>query len=489
MDPRLPTGDNSDPATESRKEPERVQAESFEGGDDDLQGPSPIMKIPLEIMTKIFIICRNNTWHDDDTYPNILDAFQAPLVLCTICRNWRTVARGTPRLWDVVCLITTDLVSNEKMAVIRELFGLSGSLLLTVEVVTKVTTRRVPGNGNTEFWHRIWELRDRLEHLRVYIGSQDVVASSLPPPTELPKLQSLGIIISGPSSEASPVLPAVLGLFREARSLRALDLHDSIEPQIIPHIFTSAVFPWQQLTTLKSSLSVTTIVARDILRLCRGLEICTLELLEPVDIHQQAPACVLDRMRSLKLGATSDIPFIGFFDSLAFPSLESLTLDMFPVPSPSLLQLHERSQFRLKSLHIDNPGWRSDEILQFLRLQATVETLSLFQCDESGTLFKSFTYRGATSSAPLTLPRLTKLQFAEYYGAVRRFAVPDPTPGPAAAEMAESLLQYPGDRNLCFPLLEPVRLDLRGLKFPDDIEDRLATVCSAGYAIVEDEEE
>ncbi|KAJ7826476.1 hypothetical protein B0H14DRAFT_2595798 [Mycena olivaceomarginata] len=158
-------------------------------------------------------------------------------------------------------------------------------------------------------------------------------------------------------------------------------------------------------------------------------------------------------------------------------------LGYFQVPINSLLRLHERSPFHLKSLKISCPRFTPDEVIQFLRLQPCLETICLYQCDESGDLFRAFTYRGATGSAQLTLLRLTRLEFCENYRVTRWHEVTDPTPGPAVAEFAESLVEYPGDHNPCFPLLGPVHLYLDGIEFPDNVEDRLASVCSAGYLI------
>ncbi|KAJ7337593.1 hypothetical protein DFH08DRAFT_256372 [Mycena albidolilacea] len=455
-----------------------------DGSNRDARGPSPMMKIPLEITTQIFIVCKDNVLDDRYKAPtkhSILDVRRAPLLLCHVCSQWRTVAQGTPRLWNFVCLLTQDVVSDRKILAIRALLGLSKSLLLTVEVVSRrpVFTR----SRNTEFLHRMWEFHHRLENIRIDVYSYDVAPNSLPPPTVLAHLQSLSIYIIEDTPDV--VFPTLLGLFRLSPSLRALELEASnyvIYIDIPSLIFTPDFFPWQQLTRLKSLLNITTITARDVLYLCRGLEVCELGSIKSGDVPGEAP-WIHDQMRSLKLRTLRDIPFTGFFDSLAFPCLENLTLGYFQVPINSLLRLHERSPFHLKSLKISCPRFTPDEVIQFLRLQPCLETICLSQCDESGDLFRAFTYRGATGSAQFTLLRLTRLEFCENYRETRWYEVTDPTPGPAVAEFAESLVEYPGDHNPCFPLLGPVHLYLDGIEFPDDVEDRLASVCSAGYLI------
>ncbi|KAF8157658.1 hypothetical protein K438DRAFT_1986445 [Mycena galopus ATCC 62051] len=450
------------------------------------------MKIPLEITTEIFIVCRDDILDDrHHKYPtehSILNVRRAPLLLCHVCSQWRAVAQSTPRLWDTVCLLTQEVVSDRKILGIQALLGLSRNLPLTVQVVTRRPFGPFPWTRTTHFLHRMWEFRHRLENLSINISSFEVVQNSLPPPAVLAHLHPLSIHIMESSNDV--VLPAVLGLFRTSPSLRALEVQASdhaIYVDIPSLIFTPNFFPWQQLTRLKSFLHITTIVARDILYLCRGLEMCELTNIKSANHDAQEP-WIHDHLRSLRLRTIRDIPFTGFFDSLAFPRLENLALEYFHVPITSLLQLHGRSHFHLRSLKISCPRFTPDEVVQFLRLLPHLETIALAQCDESGDLFRAFMYRGVTGPAHLTLPRLTRLELQENYRFPRWHEVTDPNPGPAVAELAESLVQYPGDHNLCFPLLGPVHLYLDGPEFPDDVEDCLAAVCSAGYLVDHDAE-
>lgn len=51
----------------------------------------------MEILSNIFVLCLPDCAEK-------LDFRQAPLVLTHVCREWRMVAQGTPRLWTNVCL-------------------------------------------------------------------------------------------------------------------------------------------------------------------------------------------------------------------------------------------------------------------------------------------------------------------------------------------------------------------------------------------------
>ncbi|KAJ6592639.1 hypothetical protein B0H19DRAFT_1245485 [Mycena capillaripes] len=409
------------------------------------------LKIPIEILIEISIICRDD---DNSTYSkSILSSRHAPLLLCRIFSTWRTVALNIPRLWDTLFLPTEALVSTVKMPAIRTLFGLSQNLPLSVTIGTSLLYPAV--RNNSEFLHRIWEFHHRLEYLHIDISSYDVPLGSIPPPTTLSLLQSLHIQLREESTR--PALPKVLALFRNAPTLQILGLQSSFRTSLISHVFTPDFFPWHQLTTLTSFVPITTTTARNILRQCRALRTCDLSDIEPSDVRQQAPTCILDQMRSLTLCTTDDLPFSGFFESLAFPNLEVLLLQLFMVPAHSFLALQERSQFQLKDLKIHFCTLTPEEIVYLLRLQPQLELLNLTQCDASGELFKAFTYRGgAVSCSSLALLHLTEVEFEEEYRHGNAI------PGNAAADMVESLLQYRGSASPFFPSLSHLHLRLSG---------------------------
>ncbi|KAJ7722226.1 hypothetical protein DFH07DRAFT_293405 [Mycena maculata] len=360
----------------------------------ELNRPSRIETIPLEILTRIFSICRDDVWLRDPRDPeeddgdenkidpkSVFDPRVAPMLLGRVCPSFRQAALQTPLLWDNVTFTTYDLVSTGRLPGIQTILARSGNLPLTIHFSTLSTgsEQAVLKNGTAQFLQRVWEFHPRFEHLTFFIPCTDVQLDSLPAPTTLPLLRSLDIEINE-ISETSPSLPALLRVFEDAPLLRSLTLYDGSSLDATSHIFHPDFFPWHQLTKLTSHISLTTTTARDILRHCHGLETCELGNLEPVHILHQPPLCILNQMRSLKLSATNDLPFIGFFDSLAFPRLESLTLDNFTVPGHSLLELHGRSQSQIERLALDSLRLTADEIIQLLRLTPSLQMFSFDRC-------------------------------------------------------------------------------------------------------------
>ncbi|KAJ7475611.1 hypothetical protein B0H11DRAFT_2235317 [Mycena galericulata] len=247
------------------------------------------------------------------------------------------------------------------------------------------------------------------------------------------------------------------------------------------HIFRPDFFPWHQLTELTSSMSVTTTTALDILRHCHRLQICRLRDLEPVDVLHQPPLCILNEMRTLDLSADSDLPFIGFLDSLAFPLLNKLILECFSLRGDSLLGLQRRSQSPIHLLAIESLRLTADEIIRLLHLMPSLETFFVTYSHCVGNIFAALTYRGDPT---LVLPNLHELAVQEDSGLLSWMTdADDGADGVAVVEMAESLERYPGPLNVCLPSIRSVELHLVGPKFSPALEARLAAVCRTGCVV------
>ncbi|KAJ7670733.1 hypothetical protein DFH06DRAFT_141185 [Mycena polygramma] len=65
---------------------------------------SPIRRIPPEILSAVFLLCRNNSLQLDDY--SIADPREAPIVLGQVSSGWRSICHGTPLLWDNISLVS-----------------------------------------------------------------------------------------------------------------------------------------------------------------------------------------------------------------------------------------------------------------------------------------------------------------------------------------------------------------------------------------------
>ncbi|KAJ7618541.1 hypothetical protein FB45DRAFT_708199, partial [Roridomyces roridus] len=59
---------------------------------------SGIRLVPTEILTEIFLVCRDEALERYNY--SILDGSLAPLLLMRVSSHWRAVCLSTPRLWD-----------------------------------------------------------------------------------------------------------------------------------------------------------------------------------------------------------------------------------------------------------------------------------------------------------------------------------------------------------------------------------------------------
>ncbi|KAJ3828654.1 hypothetical protein F5880DRAFT_1528784 [Lentinula raphanica] len=91
---------------------------------------SPVRQVPAEVLAEIFVHCL-------PTERNAVRSLdEAPLLLTTICRDWRRVALDIPRLWRTLHIFIpphlSDQVMSRRAAGIRTWLGRSGTLPLSI---------------------------------------------------------------------------------------------------------------------------------------------------------------------------------------------------------------------------------------------------------------------------------------------------------------------------------------------------------------------
>ncbi|KIK55206.1 hypothetical protein GYMLUDRAFT_175849, partial [Collybiopsis luxurians FD-317 M1] len=68
---------------------------------------SPIRQLPSETLAEIFAWCLPT-----DMKYSVRDLKQAPLVFTAVCRSWRSICLGTPRLWNSIHIYLPPHLSN-----------------------------------------------------------------------------------------------------------------------------------------------------------------------------------------------------------------------------------------------------------------------------------------------------------------------------------------------------------------------------------------
>ncbi|KAJ3756999.1 hypothetical protein EV360DRAFT_84430 [Lentinula raphanica] len=112
---------------------------------------SPVRQIPEEVLAEIFLHCLPT---DRNFAIRSLD--EAPLLLTTICRDWRRVALDTPRLWSTLHVylpphLSTQAISR-RAAGISTWLGRSGTLPLSISFCAKLSFQEFSDEAPDDQW-------------------------------------------------------------------------------------------------------------------------------------------------------------------------------------------------------------------------------------------------------------------------------------------------------------------------------------------------
>jgi len=103
----------------------RQDASSFTPA--SLLGYGPSGKLPIELLSEIFLMCMDDSMDDDNT-------IGIPLLLTKICSRWRSAAISNPRIWSRLRLHLIGYMSTVNPALVDIWLRRSGACPLTVYV-------------------------------------------------------------------------------------------------------------------------------------------------------------------------------------------------------------------------------------------------------------------------------------------------------------------------------------------------------------------
>ncbi|KAJ7096944.1 hypothetical protein C8R44DRAFT_683680 [Mycena epipterygia] len=450
---------------------------------------SAIRHFPPEILGHIFIFCRDDSEENYDESTKgwrTADPTHAPMVLGQICSYWRSVVHGTPRLWNRVCLQAAGGVSQRTAPLIQQIFERSRNLPLYLNLTTPdMDSSASFSDGNDPLLAIVSDAHLRLKqlHITIYLREPAYFFALFPHDTFFPVLSSLDLELT--AEDDSWDFGSVLDTFQRAPSLRTLSLRTNTEQDNI----ITTTFPWSQLHHLTLNITLSVVVARDILIQCRELEAYTMNglLYAEGDGSPSQQTSTLRRLRKLDVNLCEELddsPLI--FQSISLPNLETLSIHtrygMLECPTRVLIALHARSGFRLKHLSLDNVKLTVDDLAALLQCLSSLETFDLHSCSCIGDrLFELFTFHPGHLRPPIRLPQLKVLSLSMY-------DMTHPFDGDIVAAMVECLSQHLGDG---IPILDRLELyffrRLAGsniidrLTFDDEIEERLEAVRTTGF--------
>ncbi|KAF9527156.1 hypothetical protein CPB83DRAFT_907952 [Crepidotus variabilis] len=351
-------------------------------------------RLPVEITSRIFLQSLPLSSADVEThYSWDYDAksfIKSVLLLGHVSKYWRKVARGTPKIWSILCLMVNRSNCLNTVLFMREWLELSGGLPLCIQlrverkqndVVTAVLQKVVV--SLIEHAHR-WKMIDfDIPHYLL-----PWVSSAMP----IQQLSCLEHIELGVTSTHSDDLDAtsVLSLRASPRWLTQGNIRlsqISINMEHLTHFYSRGSIEMDDCIQL----------FRDAPRLLT----CDIQ-----EVTGHASSNVLVTSPSLQTLKTGELPE-NWWNSLTLLSLEELTVDE-PIDE-SWMQLHsllQRSGCKLKVFNIVDTDPNPD-MLEVLELTPHLQQLDLYGGIIREPLFSMM--NAAASSTPNFLRNLTSL--------------------------------------------------------------------------------
>ncbi|KAJ6615730.1 hypothetical protein B0H10DRAFT_2039895 [Mycena sp. CBHHK59/15] len=291
------------------------------------RGFYPVLTLPLEITTEIFIRCLPLL---GDCQP---DRNSAPMLLLRICRSWSMIARATPALWatltlDInrlpVALYATGRFEEFVQTWLGRALGHRLSLYLQGYVGGELATGRL--------YHAIAPLATQIYHLELRMDKNFYARGSDIRALTFPSLHTLTVL--GGNTVGDPIQN-----FRDAKQLREVHLMNSTA---LSHI----LLPWTRLTIFTGSYFSDT-ECLNVLRSAPFLVNCTFEFIQTDNTVHPVPLCHLS-LQDLTIHGS----FGAVLQSLDLPALRKLHLDRV------ILHTQDVSSFLSRS----SVSWRTSRI-------------------------------------------------------------------------------------------------------------------------------
>ncbi|KAJ7730705.1 hypothetical protein DFH07DRAFT_1065961 [Mycena maculata] len=274
---------------------------------------SSVRRVPTDIMQEIFVASlpsgQNSTITEQD----------APLLLCHICRAWRSLALSTPRLWASLHISVPygDRISSMNN-VVNEWLSRSGILPLSISVAF---IPRVPDSAPTSMLlNTLVNFSSRWEHIRfrfpVYEYLNPLASLS---PSDVPILRTVAMDIFHRFDDQEWNNLGFIGTPSLHSAMIPSKTHgDSLNLLLIP-------VQWERLRRLSIQGTYYTYsdVALAILQKCTLLETLSLSIMHASGNLSPATPCRMDHLRNLYVSYHNSQPD-DFFAHLIAPRLVCL---------------------------------------------------------------------------------------------------------------------------------------------------------------------
>ncbi|KAJ7068677.1 hypothetical protein C8F01DRAFT_1364971 [Mycena amicta] len=345
--------------------------------------PYPVLTLPTELSTEIFIRCLP-PYEDDDYVGNVLDGKCAPLVLTWVCKRWRDIVLSTPALWRTFSIWHgyDKPTSSEILEISRLWLGRAGRRQLSLSI-TSAYSRYIP-EGFPSIWKMVEEAARCLRYLRIQFSSWEHFPDLDIYRPDFPELEQLSLILDPEySHERSPLASLrAIGTFLHCPLLNRLFLGGGVPASFL-------LLPYHQITHLEAD-DLSAELCVESLRLLPNLTSCILrwDLLKPDDDDDDDEPEHLVHANLLSLSITTistreepDEPdTLLLLQSLTLPSLNTLKISFsygFTGTASVLGSFLARSSPPLQQLSVVPFGYMDDQTSVHLALSPNLRVLPL----------------------------------------------------------------------------------------------------------------
>lgn len=372
----------------------------------DVDSVSSINALPIEILTKIFVCCL------DDSAFRVPAAKQAPLLLCGICCLWRSIAISTPGFWcsmKIASTVSPDFIdtwlSRAKGNPLSIAFTLdSGSPLANLPFRPKHTRR---------YLDAIMAHSDHWQSLEIMIFP-DAPLGLLNKLSKVPRLERL--ILRYPHGTRMCGRSPLDYIFRSSSHLRQVFIFGDDKTISMPLLWH---LPSSNLKTLCTDSLLHPDECLGFLSRSRELEQGYFRLAYwtlQTPLWTSSNPIMLKNMQILSLQTTTTLT--DLFINLALPALRILRIGYSGLDSWShraFLSFISPFSSQLETLRLDRPPVLEAQLIEYLRFLPSLTELALKDRPNfpmiGNELMCSLTYHIGDDggSATYLCPKLTEL--------------------------------------------------------------------------------
>ncbi|KAJ6561753.1 hypothetical protein B0H19DRAFT_991736 [Mycena capillaripes] len=273
---------------------------------------SPTRRLPADVVAEVFAAClpadRNA----------IMSSAEAPLLLCHVCRTWRSLALSIPRLWASLHIVAPGDTSKclQINGAADSWLSRSGVLPLSISLVSSWTS--TPETDFSVLVETLIHYSSRWKRMRFQFSSfSSCKPLAILSPADVPILET--IVFDGIRPRHGEAIDWGFMVFLGTTSLRSAVLR-RLDSSILP-------LPWNRLRHLSLAKGraglFSSAEALDLLRRCSSLETCALAFNSAAGGARSPSACHMEHLRRLSV-VDSRQRTTDFFQNLDLPNLQSL---------------------------------------------------------------------------------------------------------------------------------------------------------------------